>query len=195
MFAGITQFLGFLLVQHRNKAISYSSGVKRIGIKHFACGHLITPQIDCLNALAERKNSARTHLLSVWQVGDEVYERLVVLLEGPDGVGVGRIDAASGQVNARDTVASALEEPAELEPAPGPMPFAMNKHEVLLLRHSHHPLGSLPIYLTDVQQQQGGLHFLRQSKLNAKPTRRPVISILNRESLVWTPGGSTFLAC
>lgn len=133
-----------------NKVISYSSGVKRIGIKHFACGHLITPQIDCLNALAERKNSARTHLLSVWQVGDEVYERLVVLLEGPDGVGVGRIDAASGQVNARDTVASALEEPAELEPAPGSMPFTMNKHKVLLRCHSHQSGLSLPTELTSL---------------------------------------------
>uniref|UniRef100_J3N5J6 Uncharacterized protein n=1 Tax=Oryza brachyantha TaxID=4533 RepID=J3N5J6_ORYBR len=58
------------------------------------------------------------------------------MLERSNRVGVGRVDTTSGKVYACYSVARALKEPAKFEPAPGTMPFPMNKNKVLLC-HDH----------------------------------------------------------
>jgi hypothetical protein len=76
------------------------------------------------------------YLLTLRQGWYEVYEWLVVVIEWLDCVGVSRVNASSGKVDACDAIAGALKEPADLKPAPASMTLAMNKHKVLLC-HAH----------------------------------------------------------
>lgn len=80
------------------------------------------------------------YLLVLRQGRHDAEEGCIVLIDGEDGVGVGRVDAGARQVRARDAMAWCLQEAPELEPAPGSMAGAMHQHEVMPFRHLLHSL-------------------------------------------------------